>query len=192
MPRPSTARLFAALEPPLSAREELAAWGRSVSAELGQSGRPESPLRLMGVHTLHLTLCFLGARPLDELEPLSIALESLEPAELLLEVGAPLLLPPRRPRALAVSVTDADGRLVDLQRDVSHALAGASGWEPPGGRYVPHITLARMRAGGAPPTALPATPRLRFRPEAMVLYRSFLERSGARHERVASLDLALD
>jgi 2'-5' RNA ligase len=185
----ASARLFAALEPPLTAREELAAWGRSVSSALGESGRPESPLRPMGVDTLHLTLCFLGARPLDELEPLSSAVEALEPASPVLEVGAPLLLPRRRPRALAVAVADEDGELERLQADVSRALASVSGWKPPSGRFTPHITVARMRAGGAPGIPLPPTPRLRFRPEAVVLYRSFLEPAGARHERIAALEL---
>jgi len=173
----------------LTARDELAAWGRDVSSTLGQSGRPEAPLRLMGVDTLHLTLCFLGARPFDEVGALGSAVEALEPADLVLEVGAPLLLPRRRPRALAVSVTDKDGELGSLQSDVRRALASASGWKPPAGRFMPHITVARMRAGEAPVTNLPPTPHLRFSPEAVVLYRSFLEPAGARHERVAELDL---
>lgn len=189
MSRAPAARLFAALEPPLTAREELAAWGRSVSSALGQSGRPEAPLRVMGVDTLHLTLCFLGARPFDEVGPLGSALDALEPVDLLLEVGAPLLLPRRRPRVLAVSVTDEDGELGRLQSDVSRTLASASGWEPPTGRFMPHITVARMRAGGAPGMTLPPTPHLRFSPEAVVLYRSFLEPAGARHERIAALEM---
>jgi 2'-5' RNA ligase len=189
MSRPDAARLFAALEPPLSAREELAAWGRSVSSALGGSGRPDSPLRLMGVDTLHLTLCFLGARPFQEIGPLSSALEGLEPVDLLVDVGAPLLLPRRRPRVLAVSVADEEGRLPVLQADVSRVLASAGGWQEPAGRFLPHITVARMRAGGAPASALPATPHIRFVPEAVVLYRSFLEPAGARHERLAALEL---
>ncbi len=185
----ASARLFAALEPPLHARQQLAAWCRSVCTTLGESDRPQSSLRPMGIGTLHLTLCFLGARPLDELGPLCSAVQSLAPVDLMLQAGAPLLLPRRRPRALAVAVTDEEGGLERLQSDVSRALESASGWTPGHGRYTPHITVARMRADGTPGIPLPPTPRLRFRPEAVVLYRSFLEPSGARHEPLASVDL---
>jgi hypothetical protein len=46
-----------------------------------------------------------------------------------------------------------------------------------------------MRESGGPALALPATPQIRFAPEAVVLYRSFLEPDGARHEQLAALEL---
>jgi RNA 2',3'-cyclic 3'-phosphodiesterase len=121
-------------------------------------------------------------------------------------VGAPLWLPPRRPHALAVEIHDRDGELARVHERVSGALAGASAWRPERRRFRPHITLARVRgrvggsraAGARTPAraesprrelSLPATPRLSFTPEAIVLYRSWLAPEGASYEALASTSL---
>jgi 2'-5' RNA ligase len=204
MSRGATARLFAALDPPAEACEELAAWARAVAAgwSSGTARRPQRPVRVLDARSLHLTICFLGARPVAEIEPLAAALGSCTEPVGELSVGAPLLLPPRRPRALAVEIHDRDGELARLQRDVGHALAGASSWEPEQRRFRAHITLARMRAdtttssvregrsAGESPL-LPPTPQLRFTVGSIVLYRSWLEPAGATYEAVAVCDLPL-
>jgi RNA 2',3'-cyclic 3'-phosphodiesterase len=121
-------------------------------------------------------------------------------------VVAPLLPPPRRPHALAVEINDRSGELARVQERVSGALASATGWEPQRRRFRPHITLARVRGGPAgrrrPATGaggaersrrvqpLPATPRLSFAPEAIVLYRSWLAPEGATYEALARGELA--
>ena len=58
-----------------------------------------------------------------------------------LSLGAPLWLPPRRPRALAVEVRDESGALLALKGDVLNALAAVS-----------VADLAAERAGAFGPT----------------------------------------
>jgi 2'-5' RNA ligase len=193
----ATARLFVAVDPPLQVREELAEWARGVAA----AGSARGALRLLEAHSLHLTLCFLGSRPVEEIEALSGALRSCAERVRELSVGAPLWLPPRRPRALAVEIQDRAGEMTRLQEHLGDALSEVSGWEPQRRRFRAHITVARMREGaigarglisdrssGARP--LPATPQLRFTPESIALYRSWLAPAGATYEKIATCELA--
>jgi 2'-5' RNA ligase len=196
MSRGPVARLFVAVDPPPQACEQLASWTRAASAGLGlragKSGRP--PLRLLSAEALHLTLCFLGSRPVGEIAAIAGALSPGSRPVGELRVGAPVWLPPRRPRALAVEVHDDDGELTALQADVSRAIAAISGWEPERRRFRAHITLARIGAGSVlrssrGESSLPATPPLRFTPAALILYRSWLSRAGASYEPLVSCEL---
>ncbi len=193
-----------AVDPPLSARERLVAWARAVAAgaRLGDGSRPA--LRLLDIDTLHLTLCFLGSRPVSEIDALADAVRGCEQHACELAVGAPLWLPPRRPHALAVEIHDRQGQLERTQQSLAGALAAASGWRPERRRFTAHVTVARVRGGGglrarrgagarAAPAALaasgqplPPTPRLTFTTAALVLYRSWLAPEGARYEAIAS------
>jgi RNA 2',3'-cyclic 3'-phosphodiesterase len=196
MSRGAAARLFVAVDPPPHACEQLAAWTQAASAGLGlragKGGRP--PLRLLGPETLHLTLCFLGSRPVAEIEAIAGALSPGSGPVGELRVGAPVWLPPRRPRALAVEVHDDDGELTALQANVSRAIAAVSSWQPERRRFRAHITLARIGAGSVlsssrGESSLPTTPPLRFTPAALILYRSWLSRAGASYEPLVSCDL---
>jgi 2'-5' RNA ligase len=196
MSRGAAARLFVAVDPPPQACEQLAAWTRGASAGVGlragEGGRP--PLRLLAPESLHLTLCFLGSRPVAEIEAIAGALGTCARPVGELRVGAPLWLPPRRPRALAVEVHDDDGELTGLQADVSRAIATISSWEPERRRFRAHVTLARIGAGSVLRSSrgelsLPATPPLRFTPAALILYRSWLSPAGASYEPLVSCDL---
>jgi 2'-5' RNA ligase len=195
--------LFVAVDPPLAVREELAGWARGVAAAARAAGSPRGALRLLHPQSLHLTLCFLGSRPVAEIEALATALAGAGEHALDLSLGAPLWLPSRRPQALAVEIHDHGGELGRVQQELSVALCAVSSWLPERRRFRPHITLARLRRGGAGhrPRAersagedreqsLPATPRLGFTPEAIVLYRSWLTREGASYEALASRELA--
>ena len=234
MSRGVTARLFAAVDPPAAVREQLAAWAREVSAALrgqagsdggsgalagGAGGAQDAKLRLLAPETMHVTLCFLGARPVAEIDALAVALEQCEvPQAGELSLGAPLWLPPRNPRSLALEIGDGDGWLECLQRAIVEAFAQAIAWEPDRRRFRAHVTVARIgrgkpsrsgrasRSGGRRAGAgkgggggeevdgrgpfLPPTPQLSFRPEAVVLYRSWLERQGASYEALATRELA--
>ncbi len=114
-----------------------------------------------------------------------------------LSLGAPLWLPPRRPRALAVEIhDDRDGGLARLHGALRGALADATGWQPERRRFKAHITVARMRgrsairrSAQAEEAALPATPPLNFTPEAIVLYRSWLSPAGASYQALVTCDL---
>ena len=198
MPGGAKARLFVAVDPPLAAREELAAWARAAASALGlRGGRVAGrPLRLLDPHGLHLTMCFLGSRPVEEIEAIVAALSGREARISPLSLGAPLLLPPKRPRALAVEVHDEGGWLAELQAAVAAAISQASGWQPERRRFAAHITVVRLREGAVAdrrsqgaPLRLPPTPQLRFTPEALVLYRSELHPTGAVYEEIGRGDL---
>lgn len=194
-----------AVDPPLSAREQLVEWARAVGAASREAGGSRGSLRLLDAQSLHVTLCFLGSRPVGEIDTLAATLAAGAEEVCELSVGAPLWLPSRRPQALAVEVRDRDGELARVQERVSGELAGASGWQPERRHFRPHITLARVRGrvGASRRTrsdrpqadglererALPATPRLSFTPEAIVLYRSWLAPEGASYEALATRGL---
>src|SRR5438105_14652619 len=188
MTRGATARLFIAVDPPADVREELRAWSRAAAARVPlQRGRgPGGDMRVLEPEALHVTLCFLGGRPVGEIDVIGSVLGSCVAPVGELALGAPLWLPPRRPRTLAVEVHDRDGGLVRLHEALCEALAQATGWQPERRRFKAHITVARMRGRSAArrpsqarePT-LPATPPLRFTPASVVLYRSWLSPAGA-------------
>jgi 2'-5' RNA ligase len=160
---------------------------------LSDAGLGGEQARVLPSEALHLTLCFLGARPSGEVDALAAAMEGCggEIGELL--VGAPVWLPPRRPRALAVEIHDPLDLLAALQARVRDALASVSSWEPPRTRFRAHVTVIRARdLSGAIGVVLPATPRLSFVPERMALLRSHLEPAGARYETVASAPLGAE
>ena len=141
MTRGATARLFVALDLSAEVRAQLVGWGRRCAASVRAAASPalgvheswapgarsagRGQLRLLEADTLHVTLCFLGSRPTGEIEALGEALayacaESPPLGELAL--GAPLWLPPRRPRALAVELHDARGSLGESHDDARGSL----------------------------------------------------------------------
>jgi len=198
VPHGATARLFVALDPPAQARRALAGWARAAAGAIAgpSTGQGRGAMRLLDAEQLHLTLCFLGARPVEEIGALAAALEGCEAHVGELSLGGPLWLPPRHPRALAVAVGNPDGTLERLAHSVAVALAAAGGWEPERRRFRAHITVARLPGGGRSPRRgaerpgpLPPTPALCFLPGSMSLYRSWLEPSGAIHEPLLSWSL---
>jgi RNA 2',3'-cyclic 3'-phosphodiesterase len=185
----ATARLFAAIDLPAAVRGRLTAWARGAAAQARKTG---GQLRLVEPELLHLTLCFLGSRPVEELQALGEAVGACAQPVGKLALGAPVWLPPRRPRTLAVEVhDDPDGTLRALRDDVARALADVCDFEPERRRFRPHVTVARMGVGGAPrERGLAATPSLSFEPQALALYRSWLSPSGASYEAVARHSLS--
>ncbi len=185
MSRGASARLFAALDPPTEVGEELLRWARGALRAGGERGP-----RLLAPASLHITLMFLGERPFEEVEALAEALGAAAERGSACELwtGAPVWLPPRRPRALAVEVHEQEGDLAALQRDLAGALCEVAGLQPPR-RFRAHLTVARARSGAHADDLLPPTPALRFPAEEVVLYRSYLEPRGARYERLAAAPL---
>jgi 2'-5' RNA ligase len=178
------ARLFVAVDLPSDVRERLAGWARTA---MGVGGP-----RLIEASAIHLTLVFVGYRPQGVINDIAgLALGCAMPVGDL-ELGAPLWLPPRRPRVLAVEVRDADGTLEELQAAVSDALVAGAGYEAEKRRFRPHVTVARMGARAPAPASreLAPTPALRFAPEALTLYRSRLARAGASYEPLARVRLS--
>ncbi|HXB16456.1 MAG TPA: RNA 2',3'-cyclic phosphodiesterase [Solirubrobacteraceae bacterium] len=188
MARGATARLFAAVDPPAEVAGELSRWARSVARAEGAGEAPA--LRVLDPASLHVTLLFLGERPHGEIAALGAALaEAAERSRCCeLETGAPLWLPPRRPRALSVEIHDPSGELAGLQAEVARALCAVTGEQPPR-RFRAHVTVGRSRAAPRGQATLPATPQLRFEATEAALYRSRLDPGGARYEQLASAPL---
>jgi RNA 2',3'-cyclic 3'-phosphodiesterase len=192
-----TARLFVAIDPPQDVRERLAAWARTALRSAGGRSGAGHPLRLLDSDVLHVTLCFLGSQPLDRLEEIDSRLAETAGHVGELSVGAPLWLPPRRPRALAVELHDDEsGGLAELHRRLTLALGELCEMMEGGGtgarrhRFRPHVTVARMRDGAAPrERTLAPTPPLSFTPRELVLYRSWLSPEGASYEALRQLPL---
>ena len=192
MARAPHARLFVAVDPPAPVREELAAWARGAGGALTRDQGPGHvpPLRLLDVDGMHVTLCFLGNRPVAEIDVIAAALKNCATPAGEVCLGGPLWLPPRRPRALAVEVRDRDGQLARLHGALRDALGEAIGWEAERRRFRAHVTVARVPGGrrvrgrhsGPGAQSLPATPQLSFMAETTVLYRSWLSRAGATYE----------
>jgi len=198
-----TARLFLAVDPPASVRAELGRWARSAlepgEAPVGRerAGRtPADGIRRVGVDALHITVCFLGDQSLDVVEEIgeliADAVIDLASAGLTagpLAVGAPIWLPPRRPRALALEVHDESGGLGALYDDLRVKLGSAIGWEPERRRFRPHITVARLRSWAPPPACVDPTPQVVFEPDSIALYRSRLEPDGAVYQPLVRVRL---
>lgn len=177
------ARLFVAVDLPEDVRDELAHWGRAAAGAVLE-GRPVTR------ENLHLTLCFLGSVAVGDLGRVAAAALGCAAPVAGLQLGAPAWLPPRRPRALAVSVADPTGGLTALQGDVAAALAELGVHEPEHRTYRPHVTVVRMRAGPGAGGPLAATPAACFDAPSMTVYRSHLGREGARYEPLEQIPLA--
>jgi RNA 2',3'-cyclic 3'-phosphodiesterase len=195
MSRGASARLFVAVDAPAPVREELAAWARRAAAGSGPDGAGRS-LRLLDPDLLHLTLSFLGNRPVQEISAIASTLGACASGVGELSVGAPLWLPRKRPRALAVEIRDDRDELAGLHAELTAAISEATDWKPEPRRFTAHITVARTR-GRVPPAqspvgqgvSLPATPQLRFMPESVTLFRSRLSPGGASYEALARCGL---
>jgi RNA 2',3'-cyclic 3'-phosphodiesterase len=178
------ARLFVALELPGDVRERLVAGRDGVLARV-------PGLRAVPIESLHVTLCFLGSISVESIDLVADAcavVAGMPGASL--RVGHGIWLPPRRPRVLAVELSDAGGRLGAVQAALSRALA-EGGWYTPEKRpFRPHVTVARVGKGtrvrGS--AELPnGFDDLVFTGTTVTLFRSWVSSAGARYEGLASV-----
>jgi 2'-5' RNA ligase len=170
------ARLFVAVELGGEDRRALVAWAREAVAA-------DRALRGVAAESVHLTLAFLGERPVEEIGPLAAVVEELTgwPAPVL-STGAALWLSPRRPHVLTVAVSDDEGGLAALHGAVWDALESL-GYEREERRFRPHLTVARVRHGWTPAAvALPPTPALDLDVRGVALMRSWLGEGAPRYE----------
>ncbi|MGA2012344.1 MAG: RNA 2',3'-cyclic phosphodiesterase [Solirubrobacteraceae bacterium] len=179
------ARLFVALELPAPVRAAVRRWAE-------RALRDAPGLRLVAPESLHVTLCFLGGRPGEEIAAIAAACRTAAPGPALdLALGDVLWLPPRRPRVLALAVRDPAGALAALQARLARALAGGGWYAPERRPYTPHVTVARVGRPGLPGLAGLAAPGdPGFRATAVTLYRSFTDPGGARYEALETVALA--
>ncbi|NAZ37640.1 RNA 2',3'-cyclic phosphodiesterase [Rubellimicrobium sp. CFH 75288] len=145
---------------------------------------------------LHLTLAFLGERPLPEVEAAHEALETVTAPPFALQLGGLGVFDERRPTALWAGLREEDG-VRRLQARVLSALHGA-GLRMERRRFRPHVTLARLgslAAGEAERLAgflarWHAFPSPAFTVRDFALWRSTLRPDGAIHEELARYPLA--
>ena len=153
-------RLFVALDLPAEVRAALPL--------------PGDGWRTLPKESLHVTLAFLGERAAAEpvIEAVRGAMRPV--GELTLRPA--VLLPPRRPRVMAVPLA---GDVSALQGAVAGAL-GVVERRP----FLAHVTVGRAR--GRVGRELPEVPSLSFRARTVSVYRSH---PGSRYEALAVFDV---
>jgi 2'-5' RNA ligase len=169
-------RLFCALRLPHDAAERLTAWQREALA-----GVPE--VRPLPLEHLHLTLAFLGHRPVEELDAI---LRALREAAARAEPPVLSLRGYRETRSVGMlTFDDADGRATALAVDLHERLAALGVYEPERRKWLPHVTVLRFRKR---PRLQPVLPDLEpFMPSDAAAFLSRLRPSGAQYEVLESM-----
>ena len=128
--------------------------------------------------SLHVTLAFLGRR--EDPEAVVAAVDGAMRPVTSLALDEVIVLPPRRPRVMAVRLS---GDVSDLQSAVATALDAVERRA-----FLPHVTIGRARAE-RPSRSLPELPAMSFAAPSVSVYRSHLSPKGARYEALASFPL---
>lgn len=169
-------RLFCALRLPPEAVERLVAWQSEAFA--GVHGARQVP-----AEHLHVTLAFLGHRPVGELAgilgELRAAAAGAEPARLCLRGY-------RETRSVGMlSFDDEGGHAMALAGDLQGRLEALGVYERERRRWLPHVTVLRFRER---PRLRPALPELEpFVPSDAAAYLSRLRPGGAQYEVLESV-----
>jgi 2'-5' RNA ligase len=174
---PESARLFVALDLPVEARSALVEWREGAVGS-------RADLRLVSPDALHVTLAFIGHRPVADVEAIGAAVVGAVDglAAALLRPLAVAPLPPRRPRLFALDLHDEGERAGAVQAAVSDALAGGGWYEPEKRPFWPHVTFARVRRGERAGPIESQPPGEEFVADTVTLYRSRPSRRGASYE----------
>lgn len=143
----------------------------------------------------HLTLHFFGPAQPDFPQLLASTMRPIVAAipRPALHSSDLLYLPGRSwPCVLCLAFAlEPEGLLTSLLAEVRR-IAAATGTQDEERPWLPHLTLARLKAPGAPPlSALPRPPRLDFRPVSCSLFGSTLFPGGPTHENLADFKFAL-
>jgi 2'-5' RNA ligase len=169
------ARLFCGLRLPDRALDTVSEW----QAEHIEQGRP------VPRDHLHVTLAFLGHRPVDELDSILGALREATAA------APPIRLVPehyRESRSVGMLVlTDPGGGATRLAEDLQGRLEGLGVYEREPRQWLPHLTVVRFRER---PRLQPPLPDLgEVSPSDAAAYHSVLRSSGAQYFVVESFAL---
>ena len=169
-------RLFCALRLPPATVERLVAWQRRTFARV-----PDA--RPVPEENLHVTLAFLGHRPVAELPGIVGALREAAAR------AAPSRLSVRGYRETRsvgmLTFDDEGGRAAALAEDLHARLEELEVYERERRRWLAHVTVLRFRR---PPRLRPALPELEpFAPSDAAAYLSRLRPGGARYEVLESV-----
>jgi RNA 2',3'-cyclic 3'-phosphodiesterase len=163
-------RVFVGLPVPASVAQELAAWAAALDA-------PEA--RRVRAEDLHLTLAFLGRRPVADLDVVAAVVEELG------GFAAPAfgLERYRETRSVGMLVlADEGGRGAAIAEHVHRRLEDAGLYRREGRPWLPHVTVLRFRARAG---LRPELPNVRsIAPSDAAAYLSILHPSGATYEIV--------
>src|SRR5262249_45033518 len=165
------ARLFCALRLPDVVLDELEAWGSEHLAE-----------RIVTRGNLHITLAFLGHRPVDELADIG------RPPGHAPAAPPPTLLEPKRyreTRSVGMLVLDDEGGAASaLAEDLHGRLERLGVYEREPRAWLPHLTVVRFRR--PPPPDPPLPPLGRVSPADAAVYLFPLAASRAPYRVVGS------
>jgi RNA 2',3'-cyclic 3'-phosphodiesterase len=183
-------RIFVAVDVAPHIKETLA----GIPDRLGTASRM---LRWVPPDNLHLTLRFLGeitaAQAARVAEAARQAARTAAPFSVTLD-GLGAFPSPRRPRVVWVGIADGADRLTALARALEEEIVHRKFPREPRS-FQPHLTVARVRAGGPPPdlTAGLANAGVSVigtqEVAALVVMESFLHPSGPEYREVARASL---
>lgn len=169
-------RLFCALELPGEARRDLCAWAAEALADRG---------RLVPAENLHLTLAFLGHRPLGEVPAIAAELHAASAA------ARPVELRPLRYRETRsvgmIVLDDIRGVASALADDLQGRLERLGFYRREVRPWLPHVTVMRRPERGGDAPGLANTCSIHVVRSA--LYRSSLAPGGARYDALETAAL---
>jgi len=151
-----------------------------------------APVRWVRPEGMHLTLKFLGDTGIERVAPLVEAVTGLTgkippfPISVTGAGGYPNL---KRPRVLWAGVMENSGTIQRLVKSIEEETANL-GWEKEKRRFSPHITIGRVKGNmniARLTAAMEAIKDEHWGDQdvgEVVLYRSHLEKGGARYEKV--------
>jgi 2'-5' RNA ligase len=181
------ARLFCALTLAGDALDRIVEWqARLVRSDLRIAGLVRSDLRLVTRENLHVTLAFLGSRPVGEVEPIRAALEQSA------RRPEPIVLHPRRyqeTRSVGMLVLDDKGGAASaLAADLHGRLERLGVYEREQRPWLPHLTVVRFRAR----PRLDPDPSIvgAVSPSGAAVYHSVLRPTGAQYVVLYSVPLS--
>jgi len=169
-------RLFCALRLPDETAEQLVSWQRQAFAGVRE-------IRVLSRAHLHVTLAFLGHRPVGELEAIVGALRETA-------VGAERprfsLRGYRETRSVGMlTFDDEGGKAAALAAGLHGRLEALGVYEPERRRWLPHVTVLRFRER---PRLQPDLPALEpFVTSDAAAYLSRLRSGGAQYEVLESM-----
>jgi 2'-5' RNA ligase len=188
----SLIRTFVAVESPPEIRQRAALLVQRLQVA-------PAKIRWVDSDAIHWTTNFLGDVPDVEIPAICAEVEAaakpFTPFDLEVR-GVGAFPSPSRPRTIWLGVTQGAEQMELLQAALSRHLAKL-GFRPEARRFRPHLTLGRVREGGAGLTELAELLQKHadflagyMSVDEVVVFSSRLERSGAVHERLGAGDLA--